>query len=155
MRVLKKVALGLLILFVLLQLIPRSVNNNEIILPTDITNNYQIPGEVQSVLKRACYDCHSNNTGYPWYAHVQPFRLILDRHIKTGKEELNFSEFGNYSEKKQYNKLNSIGESLKKETMPLKSYQLMHSNARLTKPEKAAVLKWINDTRNLIKTRNE
>lgn len=151
MRVLKKIALGLLILFVLLQFIPRGVNKSEEILASDITLNYQVPVEVQSVFKKACYDCHSNNTNYPWYAQVQPFRVILDRHIKNGKEELNFSEFDTYSEKRQYNKLNSIGESIKDETMPLKSYTVMHAEARLTKAEKEIVVKWITDTRNLIK----
>lgn len=155
MRVFKKIALGLLILFVLIQFIPRSVNKSMEILSADIMNKYQIPVEVQSVLKNTCYDCHSNNTTYPWYARVQPFRLILDRHIKNGKEELNFSEFGNYSAKKQFNKLNSIGESIKKETMPLKSYQVMHAEAKLTLEEKDEVLKWIEDTRNEMKRKKE
>lgn len=155
MRVLKKIALGLFILFVLIQFIPRSVNKSMDMSSADIVNRYPVPVEVKSVLKKACYDCHSNNTSYPWYAQVQPFRLILDRHIKTGKEELNFSEFGNYSEKKQFNKLNSIGESVKKETMPLKSYQVMHPEAKLTLEEKVAVLKWVEDTRNEIKRKKE
>ena len=155
MAVFKKIALGLLILFVLLQFIPRSVNKSEEVLANDLTRNYQVPVEVQSVLKKACYDCHSSNTDYPWYARVQPFRFMLDRHIKTGKEELNFSEFGAYSEKRQYNKFNSIAESIKKETMPLKSYQMMHAEAKLTLAEKNAVLKWVEDTRNEIKKRKE
>jgi len=155
MRVFKKIALGLLILFVLIQFIPRSVNKSLEILSADIVNKYQIPVEVKAVLKKACYDCHSNNTEYPWYAQLQPFRLILDRHIETGKEELNFSEFGNYSEKKQYNKFNSIGESIRKGTMPLKSYQVMHSSSKLTDAEKVMVLQWVNDIRNMIKAQKE
>ena len=151
MRVLKKIALGLLIILVLIQFIPGRINRNGQTLTTDIVNNYQIPPEVHSVLKKACYDCHSNNTHYPWYARVQPFRLLLDRHVRLGKEELNFSEYGAYSKKKQYNKLRSIAESLEEGTMPLKSYQLMHADAKLNETEKAAILKWVEDTRNLIK----
>lgn len=151
MRVFKKIVWGLLIVLVLVQFIPGSANKSEQILPTDIIANYQVPGEVQSILKKACYDCHSNNTRYPWYAHVQPFRLLLDRHVKKGKEELNFSEYGAYSRKRQFNKLKSIGESIEKETMPLKSYRVIHADSKLTETEKAVVLKWVADTRNLIK----
>ncbi len=151
MRIIKKTAWGLLIVLVLLQFIPRSVNKTEQVSQMDIMSKYQVPTEVQSVLKKACYDCHSNNTRYPWYAYVQPFRLLLDRHVRDGKEELNFSEYGAYSKKRQFNKLRSIGEALEEGTMPLKSYCLMHAGARLTDAEKADVLKWINDTHHLMK----
>lgn len=155
MRAVKKIALGLLIVLVLLQFIPRSVNKSEGITTADITNNYQVPTNVQSVLKKACYDCHSNNTRYPWYAHAQPFRLLLDRHVKDGREELNFSEYGSYSKKRQFNKLRSISESLEEGTMPLRSYRIMHAEARLSEAEKAAVIKWVEVTRNLIKEEKE
>lgn len=155
MRVLKKIALGLLIILILIQFIPGSVNRNGQSLATDIVNDYQIPAEVHSILKKACYDCHSNNSRYPWYARVQPFRLMLDRHIRLGKEELNFSEYGSYSKKKQYNKFRSIAESLEEGTMPLKSYQLLHADTKLNDAEKAAVLKWVEDKRNLIKEGKE
>ncbi|MDF2188664.1 heme-binding domain-containing protein [Paraflavitalea sp. CAU 1676] len=155
MRALKKIAWGLLIVLVLLQFIPRSVNKSEKTTPADIANNYQVPVQVQLLLKKACYDCHSNNTRYPWYADLQPFRLLLDQHVRDGKEELNFSEYGSYSKKRQFNKLRSIGESLEKGTMPLKSYRIMHADARLTEAEKAVVLKWVEDTRRLIKEGKE
>lgn len=151
MRILKKIALIALIVLVLMQFIPRNVNKTKQILTTDITNNYPVPVEVESILKAACYDCHSNNTRYPWYAHVQPFRLFLDRHIKHGKEELNFSEYGSYSGKKQFNKFRSIAESLEKGTMPLKSYRLMHEDARLTETERNLMLKWVEEMRSLDK----
>lgn len=150
MRIIKKVAGGLLVAFILLQLVPRSVNKTVGISPMDIMNQYQVPPGVQSVLKKACYDCHSNNTHYPWYAHVQPARLFLDNHVNKGKEELNFNEYGAYSKKRQFNKLRSIGETLEEGTMPLKSYRLVHADARLSAEEKAMVLKWVNDTRHLI-----
>lgn len=155
MRIIKKVAGGLLIAFILLQLVPRSVNKTVGISPMDIMNQYQVPPGVQSVLKKACYDCHSNNTHYPWYAHVQPARLFLDNHVNKGKEELNFNEYGAYSKKRQFNKLRSIGETLEEGTMPLKSYRLVHADARLSAEEKAMVLKWVNDTRHLMEIEKE
>ncbi len=124
-------------------------------MPNDITTRYQIPDNVQAVLKSACYDCHSNNTRYPWYSLIQPFRLFLDKHIKDGKEELNFNEFAVYSEKKQYNKLKAIGESLEEGTMLLKSYLLVHSEAKLTKSQKDSIISWVNVTREFIKSQDK
>ncbi|HEX2844983.1 MAG TPA: heme-binding domain-containing protein [Chitinophagaceae bacterium] len=155
MRIIKKIALGLLITLVLLQFIPASVNKSEKVSEMDITIQYPVPSTVQSVLKKACYDCHSNSTSYPWYARVQPFRLWIDGHVKDGKKELNFSEYGAYSKKRQFNKLRSIRETLEEGTMPLKSYRLLHAGAKLTDAEKATVLKWVNDTRHLMEAEIE
>ena len=124
-------------------------------MPNDINGKYQIPDNVQAMLKTACYDCHSNNTRYPWYSLIQPFRFFLDKHVQDGKEELNFDEFTVYSEKKQYNKLRAIGESLKKETMPLKSYLTFHLEARLTKPQKDSIISWVNATRDFIESKKD
>lgn len=155
MRIVKKIVLVVLILFALLQFIPRNVNKSNEVLATDITRNYAVPSQVLTILKKACYDCHSNNTSYPWYAKVQPFRLMLDRHVKNGKKELNFSEYGGYTAKRQYNKFMSIGESIEDGSMPLKSYRWMHSGARLTQEEKAKMLKWVEDTRDSIRNRKD
>lgn len=153
MRILLKILLGILIIFVLIQLIPQSVNKSSQSLPTDFIKVYSVPRQVQSIFEDACYDCHSNNTRYPWYSKIQPFRIWLDGHIKTGKEELNFSEFGSYSSRRQYNKLNSIAESVKKRTMPLRSYEWMHSEARLNDNQKKMIIKWVNDIRDSIKAK--
>ena len=57
---------------------------------------YPVPDSVLHILKVACYDCHSNNTNYPWYSSLQPFALFINKHITEGKKELNFDEFGNF-----------------------------------------------------------
>ena len=155
MRVSKKIACGLLIVLLLLQFIPASVNRTEQASSMDLTTQYPVPSRVQSVLKKACYDCHSNSTNYPWYARIQPFRSWIDRHVSEGKKELNFSEYGSYSKKRQFNKLRSIGKTLEEGTMPLRSYRLLHKEARLTGAEKADVLKWINDTHHLMEAEKE
>jgi hypothetical protein len=151
MRVLQKILLTLLVVFILVQFIPRNVNKYDQTLSTDFLKVYPVPGEVKAVLQEACYDCHSNNTRYPWYAAIQPFRLWLDNHIKKGKEELNFSEYGSYSAKRQYNKLNSIEESIKKETMPIKFYKIMHPEAKLRSSQKESLMSWLVNTRDALK----
>ena len=153
MRLFKKILIGLAVVLVLIQFVPRSINKSREILSADITKIYSVPDDVLSIFKNACYDCHSNHTRYPWYSHIQPFRLFLDKHIKDGKEELNFSEYGLYSVRRQRNKLKAIREALEDGTMPLQSYRLMHPKARLTKKQKDTIVRWINEISSLsIKT---
>ena len=154
MRLIKKILFALLVVFTLIQFIPRKINKSRQILSTDFTIIYSVPNNIQPLFKQACYDCHSNNTNYPWYSNIQPFRLWLDKHIREGKEELNFNEYGSYSLKRQQNKLKSIVESLKKGTMPLKSYKLMHNEARLSDAQKVILINWMNNLRDSIKTKN-
>ena len=150
----KKILLVILVVIITIQFIQPARNKSGQALPTDISKVYNIPAQVQSVLKNACYDCHSNNTNYPWYATIQPVGWMLARHIKNGKAELNFSEFGDYSIRKQRSKLNSIAKTIEDGTMPLSSYTLIHNNARLTKVEKALIIDWANKTKDSLSLKN-
>lgn len=142
----KKILLVILIILIAIQFIQPARNKNGQVLPTAVSKMYSLPENVQATLKTACYDCHSNNTQYPWYADVQPVRWVLDRHIKEGKEELNFSEFGVYSGRRQINKLKAIANSIHDGNMPLSSYTLMHKNARLSAAEKISIIDWARKT---------
>ena len=150
MRQLKKMGVILLIGLVLLQFVRPSRNRSKSKLPTDITNAVSIPANVQHIFSVACSDCHSNNTHYPWYAQIQPVGWLLASHIREGKAELNFSEFGAYSKRRQISKLSSIANSLKDGTMPLDSYKWLHRGARLTEKEKMVIINWANDTKDSI-----
>jgi len=150
MRRLKKMGVILLIGLVLLQFVRPSRNRSKSKLPTDITNAVSIPANVQHIISVACSDCHSNNTHYPWYAQIQPVGWLLASHIREGKAELNFSEFGAYSKRRQISKLSSIANSLKDGTMPLDSYKWLHRGARLTEKEKMVIINWANDTKDSI-----
>jgi hypothetical protein len=123
---------------------PASLNQNTVVLSTDFTKTFKVPENVQILLKKSCYDCHSNNTNYPWYNKVQPLSWVLENHIKEGKEELNFSEFGVYSKRRQKSKLKSILNQIKDDEMPLSSYTLIHRESRLTISDKKEVITWIN-----------
>jgi hypothetical protein len=136
-----KILLAVLILFIVIQLIPRERNESGNV-GNDITKVYQVPDNVQAIFKRSCYDCHSNHTNYPWYAQIQPFRYLLDNHIKEGKAELNFNDFGTYSKRKQRSKLRAIGNSMTEGTMPISSYLFLHHDARLSSQDKSLVITW-------------
>jgi hypothetical protein len=113
------------------------------VLPSDITKLYSLPDSVNVILANSCYDCHSNNTRYPWYSYIQPARSFMERHIRNGKKELNFSEFGNYSRRRQESKLESIGKQVKSGEMPLPSYTLLHKKSKLTLKQKETIIRWI------------
>lgn len=141
----RKIAIIALIIFLLMQLYQpaRNLDYGQV-LPVHIEKVYVMPQNVQKILSTSCYDCHSNNTHYPWYSYIQPARAFLDSHIKDGKKDLNFSEFGNYSKRKQQNKLKSIVKEIKSGGMPLSSYTLIHRNAIITAAQKQEIITWIN-----------
>jgi hypothetical protein len=151
MKLLKKILLGLLGVLILIQFIQPARNKNNELLSTDLTKIFKVPQNVQSILKADCYDCHSNNTNYPWYSKVQPFGWLLANHIKEGKEELNFSEFGSYSKRRQISKMNGIANSLKDGSMPLSSYTMIHKDARLSHQDKALLIEWATKTKDSLR----
>lgn len=154
MSYIRKILLGILMVFMAIQFIQPARNKSGQVLQADLSKTYNLPENVQGVLEAACYDCHSNNTSYPWYAYIQPVGWMLDRHIKEGKEDLNFSEFGSYSLRRQMSKFRAIENSMQDGTMPLSSYTLIHKNARLTKDDKALIIGWARKTKDSLTLKN-
>ena len=113
----------------------------------DIAKTVLVPEQVQGILEKSCYNCHSNNTDYPWYAYIQPLHWYLNDHIEAGKAELNFNEFDSYSSRRKLNKLRAIANSIEDGTMPLPSYTLLHGNAVLSETEKALLMSWIEKSK--------
>ena len=144
---LKRIALAAAAVFVLIQFIQPARNESGQVLDTDISNTLDIPEGVQVILARSCFDCHSNNTHYPWYSYIQPGSWFMAYHVRNGKEKLNFSEFGAYSKRRQGSKLESIGKQIEAGEMPLPSYLLLHENAELSPSEKELLINWANDSR--------
>ena len=141
----KKIAWFGLIIFLLMQCYQPARNNSfEQYSSSNFTETYKVPKNIETTLRTSCYDCHSNKTNYPWYSYIQPIRFFMESHIKEGKENLNFNEWGNYSSRKQNNKLDRIVKQIKSNEMPLSSYTLIHKNAVLNKTQKEEIIKWIN-----------
>lgn len=154
-QIIKKIFFIVLIIFLLIQLYQPARNIGfEQDITASFTRVYQVPNNVETILRTSCYDCHSNNTNYPWYSNIQPIRYFMENHIKEGKENLNFSEFGTYSKRKQKNKLDRIAKQIKSNEMPLTSYTLIHKNAMLTTTQKREVLNWINKIEDSISSQN-
>ena len=139
---LKKILIAAVIIVVVIQFIHPARNNNSVMAASDITKTVVVPDGVQEVLQKACYDCHSNHTVYPWYSKLQPVDWWLTHHINEGKEHLNFSEFGAYTKAKQSKRLHGIAKTIEEGEMPLDSYLWIHKNAILSAPEKKMVEDW-------------
>lgn len=133
-----------MVAFVGIQLVPTALNKSEVDLTTDISEIENTSENIQILLSESCYDCHSNNTNYPWYIKIQPVAWFLEDHIKVGKAELNFNEWATYSSRRKRSKLKSIISQVEKDEMPLSSYTLIHREAKLTKSDKELIVRWAN-----------
>jgi hypothetical protein len=153
MKIVKKILWFLLILFVVIQFFRPAKNVSTVASTNDIHNLYASSPEVKAILAKACNDCHSNNTVYPWYSNIQPVAWWLNDHIKDGKRHLNFSEFGSYRIAKQNKKLAECEEEITEGEMPLSSYTLIHSNAKLTADEKKLLISWFTSIRDSLKAK--
>ena len=136
----------MIVVLIGLQFIPKAQKNQSTeIQPMAIEIVHTVPDSVLAILKNSCFDCHSNNTHYPWYANIQPVSWWLNDHIIEGKDELNFSEFGSYSLMRQFYKLKEMEEQVEADEMPLQSYTIIHQNAALSATDKQQIAKWTSN----------
>ena len=141
-RFLKLFGWSILIALVVLQFFQPEMNENDAYSGHRITDAYKLTDDVQEVLDISCNDCHSNNTRPQFYMHIQPIGMWVMDHVEEGKEELNFDEFGAYSLRRQYHKLEEIIEMVNEGEMPLSSYTLVHGDASLTDAKKKILVDW-------------
>ena len=145
-RVLKIMLAIVLFIFIAIQFYQPALNVDKgQVYTTDFTQVYKMPIEVKAMLQTSCYDCHSNNTNYVWYDYVQPMRALVENHIKNAKEDLNFNEWGTYSNRKQDRLLNSIKEQIETKQMPLASYTMMHKNTKLNDEQIKVLTNWLKE----------
>jgi len=147
----KKIILGLAVILIGIQVFQPLRNQSDEVTASHIERVYAVPQNVKAILTQSCYDCHSNNTRYPWYSRIQPGAWYMARHIKKGKEELNFSSFGEYSARKQRNKFRAMAGQVKDGEMPLSSYTLIHRNAVLSQDDKQVLINWFGTMEDSIK----
>lgn len=146
MKAVKIIVLVLAIVFIVIQFIPSGIPEN---IPEDensLTSSGMVTETVLEQLRVSCYDCHSNQTQLPWYSKVAPFSWFLADHIVEGREHLNFSEWESYSRREKLGHLEDMAEVVESGEMPLKSYLLIHRDAKLDEDKIAALQRWVEDT---------
>ena len=129
-------------LFFLMQIYP--VTRPEVIAenPNDLLKNVEVPENISSMLRSACYDCHSNETIYPWYASIAPVKWIVYDHTEEGREDLNFSEWNALSKSDRVEALDDIIEEVTDGKMPLRFYPLTHKDAKLGEKDRQELSDW-------------
>lgn len=147
----KKILIVLLVAFVIIQFFRIDKTNPPVNKGTDFLVIKNTPENVAKVIKTSCYDCHSNETLYPWYTNIQPVAWFLKNHIEDGRKELNFSNFATYTPEKQAHKLSDAANEVQKGGMPLSSYTIIHTDANLNAEQKVLLVNYLkkieNDTR--------
>ena len=144
-----KIVLALFIVFLILQLPVFNPEKNYVDADThvDITDKYEVPMDIQMDLYVACYNCHSNYTeDYPWYYNIQPISWWMNSHIRNAKQALNFSEFASNPPDIAVKKFESLHTVMKEQSMPLKSYLLLHEEAKLTNEQYQRIADWAKET---------
>ncbi|WP_343486022.1 heme-binding domain-containing protein [Allomuricauda sp. d1] len=148
MKILKIVGWVALIALVVIQFIRPDKNITE---NTDYVAAFEAETapsvEVKQLLETTCYDCHSDNTTYPWYNNVAPVSFWMAHHVEEGKEHLDFSDWANYSAKKKDHKLEELIEEVEEGEMPLKEYTWTHGEAKLTEAQKKLLMDWAQEAR--------
>jgi hypothetical protein len=138
----KLVGLGLIAVLILLQFFQPEQNIAPLDPELDMLELLVPPEPMTDLIRNACYDCHSNQTVYPWYSRISPVSLYLNKHIVDGKEDLNFSEYGLLDKADKIGAFADFCDVLDAGTMPLQSYKLIHKDARLTQEEREALCNW-------------
>lgn len=142
----RKILIGLVIILIIVQFIQPPQNNGLASTANDITHSVHVPDSVMTILKIACYDCHSDSTRYPWYSKITPVNWWLHNHITEGKQNLNFSRFTG-SLRRKINKLKASAELTEKHEMPIGSYLWIHKDARLSDAQRKLIIDWTNEAR--------
>ena len=140
--IVKKVLIFLLVVLVIMQFFRIDKTNPKVEKAKDLIAITNPPAVIEKMLRSACYDCHSNETKYPWYSNVAPVSWVLADHIKEGREYLNFSKWGDYSEDKANHKLHECEEEVEHKEMPIKGYTLTHGDADLSDEQREKLADW-------------
>jgi hypothetical protein len=136
---LKKALIILVVILVAIQFIPVDKTN-----PT-VTAELDAPMEIRSVFKRSCYDCHSNETVWPWYSNIAPVSWLVASDVNDARAHLNFSEWENLSRKDRVKMKEEIWEEIEDEKMPLWKYNILHPDASLKQKDKDLIRSWAGE----------
>ncbi len=147
MKVVKKIPLILLVVLVAMQFYRPEQNFAQGNHTKVFLKQTNPPEDVKTILQESCYDCHSDNTVYPWYNNVAPISYWIADHVQDGKKHLNFSDWENYSPKKAAHKLEETAEMVSEGEMPLKEYTWTHETARLTAEQIEALVEWAEQSK--------
>ena len=133
---LRWILIGVAAVLVLIQLVPVDRSN------PPATEKLVMPDNVQQIMQRSCFDCHSNETVWPWYSYVAPVSWLVKHDVEEGREHLNFSEWDKLNQKRKMKRLEEIVEEVEEGKMPMPIYLIMHGDAEVSAAELAVLREW-------------
>jgi hypothetical protein len=148
MKIFKIIIWVLLGLFILIQFFPVTYPETVEVNGNDLVKNNTISKDVELILKTSCYDCHSNETRYPWYSYVAPVKWLVIRDIKLGRGDLNFSDWSALKTRDKIKLLDEIAEEVDEGNMPMPIYTVIHRNAALDEERKKILIGWTEQMMN-------
>jgi len=151
-KIFKTIGFLLLIALIAIQFFHPKKNIHAGDQPNAVSKKFPVSDDVKIILDKACMDCHSNNTRYPWYSNIQPVAWWLNDHVIDGKKELNFDEYINRRPRFQYRRMEQTIDLVKKREMPLDSYTWTHKDAILSEEEKTKLFDWAQSVMDTLKT---
>lgn len=147
MKLLKKILITLLIIFVVSQFFRPEKNEGNMVSMDAFYKETKPSEEVKQILEVSCNDCHSDVTRYPWYNNITPVNYWLASHVNDGKKHFNISNWEGASTKRKDHKFEELIEMVEEKEMPLESYTWTHSDAKLTDTQIKAIIDWANQVR--------
>jgi hypothetical protein len=143
----RRILLTVFAVLVLAQFIPMARTNPPVDAAQTMSAKMPVPPDIASLLGRSCQDCHSSQTVWPWYSRVAPVSWLVVRDVNKGRGELNLSEWGRYTARRQDRKLKEICEQVTSRKMPMSAYTLVHPQAKLTDQDRKIVCDWAEAAR--------
>ena len=147
-KLLIRLTIGLAFILIVIQLIPVEQKN------PPVTMDIPTSPEVKAILKRGCYDCHSNEVVYPWYSRIAPVSWLVAWDVAEGRDEVNFSTWQQYSAEEQAENIHESWEAVAEGEMPFWYYTLVHRDARLLSEERQLLEAWAREVP-LVKEKEE
>lgn len=142
MKVLRYTLMGLAALLILVQFVPNELPEVAPENPADLLKGDWVQADVAQLLKTSCYNCHSNETDYPWYSYVAPSSWLVARDVRKARKELNLSTWTNLDVTDKLSKLDDISEEVGEGNMPLPIYTFMHPSAKLSEQQRQLIVQW-------------
>jgi hypothetical protein len=147
---LKWILSGLVILFALLQLDNPPHTNPPV--QNDFVGRMNPPPDIAAMFHAACYDCHSDQTRWPWYSHVAPMSWQIVQDVNDGRHNLNLSEWPSDNPQRAWKRMEDMSEEIDDGEMPLKKYTLIHADARLTTAQRNELTQWLDSAVDQLKS---
>ena len=143
MKFIKIVFIILSVAFIIAQFVPVDKSNPKFDTKLDLINMENPPENIAQILRTTCYDCHSNETVWPWYSNIAPVSWVVAKHVEEGRDNFNFSFWGEYDQDDKSYAVEEIIEEMEEGDMPIPGYDLTHPDAKLTMEQKESLFVWL------------